>query len=412
MALATGMMIVCYCAFISSRPEMNQAGEHRIVSVREPAPRSSSEIDAEFAESEPVQSVILNSSPNRSPLLQQVDLMLADAHREMNEGRRERMLVHTIAWLERRGLASILEVLGDENGESSEMMSEAKARILENLARTDPQAAAALALNHEDAIDGVLATWASRDLSEAISWVEQLPSGEVKGHAVLSVASEAMRSDPQSALRIASELPVSNERDELLKRATSEWTLSSPSDALSWVQQIDDDSLRSQLMAVVTTVLSERDSANAAQFALSTIAPGKMQNDAVVGIVQRWTQHDPASAAAWVTAFPEGELRTAAVENIVKLWPSRTEAAAWLNSLAPGASRDNGLRAYAEQIAPAHPREAAAWATTIANPQMQVAQLEKIVRSWMDSDPTSATQWVRSASLPSGVRQHLLLSHD
>jgi hypothetical protein len=80
------------------------------------------------------------------------------------------------------------------------------------------------------------------------------------------------------------------------------------------VQQIDDDSLRSQLMAVVTTVLSERDSANAAQIALSTIAPGKMQNDAVIGSCNAGLRHDPASAAAWVTAFPEGELRTAAVE--------------------------------------------------------------------------------------------------
>jgi hypothetical protein len=178
------------------------------------------------------------------------------------------------------------------------------------------------------------------------------------------------------------------------------------------VKQIEDDSLRSQLVAVVATVLSQSDAASAAEIALSALSPGRMQDDAVVGIVQRWTQRDAASAAAWVAAFPEGALRTAAVENVVKLWPSRTEAATWLSGLAPGASRDNGLRAYVEQIAPAHPREAAVWASAITDSQMQAAQLKRIVHSWMDRDPASAALWVRTASLSSGIRQQLLQPHN
>jgi len=142
--------------------------------------------------------------------------------------------------------------------------------------------------------------------------------------------------------------------------------------------------------------------------AITSLPGGKTQEDVLVGIVQRWTQKDPATAAAWVARFPEGALRSAAVENLVKLWVPQNDAATWLDALPPGASRDSGLRAYAEQIAPAHPREAATWAAAIANPQMQAAQLERSIRAWKESDPSSATQWLRTAALSSTLRNRLL----
>jgi len=336
--------------------------------------------------------------------------MLSAVEVETREDRRERMLVHAIAWIERQGMASILEVQDDEN--SSELMNELKERLLSNLAGENPREAAALAMAHGDAFEAVLTTWANRDLSQAIAWLEELPEGDARRRATISLSSEAIRTDPRSALRLAAGLPPSTEREDLLNRATSEWVNIAPAEALAWVQQIDDPSTRSQLLAVAATALGEQDSAAAAQLALTSIEPGRAQNDAVVAIVQRWAQHDAASAAAWVAQFPVGELRDAAIENLVKLWPSSTEAANWLKGLPSGSGRDAGLRAYAEQIAPLHPGEAADWAAGITNPQMQASQLERIVRNWMNSDSATASRWVRSASLTPNIRQRLLTAHN
>jgi len=332
--------------------------------------------------------------------------MLAEAERETDESRRERMLVHTVAWIERQGLPAILEIAKIEN--PSEMMAEAKARLLENLAKRDPKTAASAALSDPGAMHTVLASWVTRNLAEATNWAGQLPEGESKYQALLFVAAEAVRTDPGAALKITCDLPASSERDALLSRVTSEWTAGAPADALAWVAQISDAPLRAQLTAAIASTLAQSDSATAAQLALTSLEPGALRDTVVVGIVQRWTQRDAASAAAWVAKFPEGDLRAAAIDNIVKLWPSRTDAAMWLSGLSPGASRDNGLRAFAEKIAPGYPREAAIWAATITNPQMQAAQLEDIVGSWKATDPASASQWVRTATLSSAVRQRLL----
>jgi len=406
---AAALAIACYFTLISSRRTSDELIIPDRVLVDNPAlPSGSTQLD--LTETASADSDSQDRQVAHSAILRHVNSMLTDANREVSESRRERMLVHAVAWIERQGTASILEILGAEN--SSETMSDLKERLLANLARKNPEAAARVALEQNVAIDGVLATWVNQDPSQAITWVEQLPDGDAKRRAIISVASEAVRTDPQSAVRMAGGLPESAERDEILNRAMAEWVHSAPSDVQTWVQQVEDPSLRSRLMAVVATTLAESDAPTAAQLALTSMEPGKLQNDAVVGIVQRWAQRDPASAASWVAQFPAGDLRDAAIDNLVKLWPSRTEAAAWLNSLPAGPSRDAGFRAYAEQIAPAYPREAAGWAAAIADPQIQAAQLERIIRAWNDRDFASASRWVQTASLTPSIRQRLLAAHN
>ena len=85
--------------------------------------------------------------------------------------------------------------------------------------------------------------------------------------------------------------------------------------------QIADATLRERVTSVIATVWSSNDPVAAAQFAVLLLAPGKPQNDAVIGIVQRWVQKDPKAAEKWVTAFPKGVLRETAVENMIQQWP-------------------------------------------------------------------------------------------
>lgn len=67
---------------------------------------------------------------------------------------------------------------------------------------------------------------------------------------------------------------------------------------------------------------------DAATWALNELPPGRLLDDTVVSIVQRWAQRDMDGATAWVEQFPEGALRAAAVENLLAQWsPTDPEGA-------------------------------------------------------------------------------------
>jgi copper(I)-binding protein len=312
---------------------------------------------------------------------------------------RERMLTDLAAWMEGRDPTTGLDFLTRQ--EPSEIIADLQERLLQLWAGKDAPAAATAALkigghNAREALETVLRTWAEERLNEAIAWVNQMPEGAEKQTALLSLALTAARTEPETAVALASDLPSSPERDEMILHAASQWAASDPASASAWAREIQESSLRDQLLTTIATVLGDSDPIAAATLAIETLPPGKAQDDAVVGIVQRWAQNDPNAAAAWVRAFPEGAVRSAAVENIVKLWADKDArpAGEWLNSLPPSAFRNNGVRAYSEQIAPSSPREAAVWAGTITDPQMRIAQLENIAKIWMQSDSVAATAWL------------------
>ena len=145
------------------------------------------------------------------------------------------------------------------------------------------------------------------------------PHGLVEGNEVLrQVAYEAARAEPLVAIGIASELPTSPDTSALIQHAVLQWASISPTEAALWANEIADEALRERLLSHVATVWSERDPLAAASWALADIAPGRAQDDAVIGIVQRWVQIDPTAATDWVATFPEGALRETAYECIAK----------------------------------------------------------------------------------------------
>jgi hypothetical protein len=172
------------------------------------------------------------------------------------------------------------------------------------------------------AINGVAIMWANQDLALATAWAGQQLVGDERIGALTSVAYEAARTEPVLALDIAGALPAGTERDALAKHATLQWAAVDPIPAAQWAIQIEDEQLKERVLAHIATAWGDGDPAGAAKFAVQGLAPSHCQDDAVVSIVQRWVQHDPASAAQWVAGFPDGHLRETAAENIAKLWPA------------------------------------------------------------------------------------------
>jgi hypothetical protein len=170
----------------------------------------------------------------------------------------------------------------------------------------------------QECLKGVSLVWSNQDLDGTIQWAKRLPEGDEKNEVLRGVAYEAARTESLVAMKIAVELPASHENNALIQHATLQWTSESPEEAARWAGEIPEEALRDRVLSQVATVWGDSDPVAAATLAISKIAPGRAQEDAVIGIVQRWVQRDPEAVAAWVESFPNGALYETAAAIIAK----------------------------------------------------------------------------------------------
>lgn len=170
-----------------------------------------------------------------------------------------------------------------------------------------------------EALTDVAIEWADCAPNDAVAWAQRLPDATERQSSVMAIANEAVRNEPMQALRLVVELPASQSRDQLLERATMQWASRDGEQAAAWARQIADANLRGKLLRDVAVGWAERNPVAAGTLAVSDIASGRQQDDAIVSIVQRWAQQQPEAAADWVEQFPEGELKRTATEYLVTL---------------------------------------------------------------------------------------------
>lgn len=258
-----------------------------------------------------------------------------------------------------------------------ELKGEAAQRLFDHWASAKPGEAAGWAQNQADPqtrqsfLNVAAVRWAASDLSEAVGWARGLPEGEGRTQIMAAVGSEAVRSDPLEALRLGVELPAGAAQADLICRAAAEWAGTDRDGAMEWAEQIEDKNLRQQVTAQVVVASAEQDPAGAATIALQQMFPGEEQDRAVVSIVQRWVQTDPAVAAAWVSEFPEGAVGRDAMDNLVNLWADRDLVASgnWLLTLPAGAMRNTGVLAYSHVLRRTDAPLAEQWAASVTGGQ-------------------------------------------
>ena len=250
---------------------------------------------------------------------------------EDDPAKREQLVADFLAGLKLGDLAGLLNLL--KTVQPTELAEDLSQRLVRFWAESNPQALAASINNlpvgnqRQIALDALAITWANSQLTNAICWGQSLKTEGERNRALAVVANEAVRTDPMTALQLAVNLPADSQSDELIRRAATEWASGDATNAVAWAEQMPDVSLRATVLASESVAWAEQDPSAAATLAVKELPAGRLQDDTVVSIVERWAQQQPEMAAAWVAQFPAGSLRTAAIENLIRQWSQKDEAA-------------------------------------------------------------------------------------
>ena len=260
------------------------------------------------------------------PYFQKLETLLNAASKETDPDLREGLLAAATTLMLEKNPAPALKFLARVS--PPELQEDLQARLLHDWAEKAPHEALDAVLGmgsgpYARSLAIVYETWADQDVTAAVASLDGLPSEHVRQCAGMAIAGESIRTDPNQALQLVVGLPQSPERDSLLVRASAEWANHAPDEAVAWTQGIEDKDLRMTITAGIATTMGETDPNAAAELALKTLQSGKLLDDTVVAILQRWAQTDPQAAAAWLEKFPEGQLREDAMSSFVKIWSAK-----------------------------------------------------------------------------------------
>lgn len=253
-----------------------------------------------------------------SPLGRAIALVLQELRAEPDMTRAEDVVTALVDSIAPGDFGAVAAVLNGnaETGEGRVLHS----CLMRRWTSHDPRGAAEwvagmrAGLAREEAIEDLSSTWARLNLPEAVAWAERHPVPEERERALTSMAYATARIAPVTALGLAEKIDQGHAREDLVVHAAMQWATAAPAEAAAWSVRLSDPFLRERTVAAVATMWADSEPRRAAEFALEALAPGRPRDDAVIGIVQRWVQCEPAAATAWVGRFAAGPLRRTAVD--------------------------------------------------------------------------------------------------
>jgi RNA polymerase sigma factor (sigma-70 family) len=297
--------------------------------------------------------------------------------------------------------------------------SDAVSGILNSLGQFDPVQVAPLLsgpgstnLNVNTYWVGTMAkSWAERDLGAALAWATNLPEGRPRSGALGPVLRRWARKDPAAAAEFALQLPSPSGPLDPLPDVLGTWAGEDSQAALDWAVALPEGSRRD---AAVRSVLGSLDPSQAAPY-ISQMPPSQLQSQAASDVAYRWAIADAEGAAQWVQDLPEGSARQTAAKSLLRGWCLDSETSApdtWIEGLPAGPTQSAAARAFVLYAGEAEPALAAHWVSAFSNEQERDAQIERIGRAWLQSDPAPARTWLQGTPLPAEEKQKLLGQSD
>ncbi len=282
--------------------------------------------------------------------------------------------------------------------------------LVEVFARSAPQFLAQMALTMPDGesrtelIRGLAGIWSQTDVQSAFAWAGQLPEGQTRTDALVTIRSAWAAQDPKAVSTQISQLPQDSSSAALITTVAAHWGASDPAQAIEWANGLP-ESQKTLAMSDLLGAWAQSHALAAAAYA-AQVPPGERQHQAVRSVVSSWAGQNPEQVAAWVAQFPAGNLRDQGISEVVSAWNNVDPDAVknWALNLPAGTMRDVALKNFAEDIVQSTPEQAAGIVALIGDSYEQTQAMEPLMRSWAQTDPQSARNWLAQLNVTEGLK--------
>jgi hypothetical protein len=172
--------------------------------------------------------------------------------------------------------------------------------------------------------------WVTADPASLHAYLDELPSGVWKSLVACSASEEALVADnPRETLRLLGKIADADpRRDELYAWAVTKWARTEPAAAAAWAAEVPDALLSDRLLAAAAIGHASSSPADAARWAMRTIASPEALCSAVSAIARLWGASEPLDAARWIQTLPPGRAKDEGLENLLSVWAFRDQAQA------------------------------------------------------------------------------------
>ena len=183
------------------------------------------------------------------------------------------------------------------------------------------------------------------------------PDAASREKALEQVAWDGIDVDADLARRAFEKLPTdSPARQRLAAHFAMRLAESNPDEAIGWAKTLA-ESERAEALGRVAVVISNKEPERAARLIAEEIPAGTPRDRAVVQVLQRWAQAEPAAAAGWTGELPVGAARSAGLKVTLGAWLEKDApaTAAWIEARGDDTLRTECLVAVADSLRRASP---------------------------------------------------------
>lgn len=352
--------------------------------------------------------VASNAQPRRAMALPDVsgdsasayiasDPFLAEARRRAEEDPEAAMqwLQSQSTGTERlRGMLEVVALWAAEDSESALLWLESNAQGLARL----------------ETLNSGVELWAQQNPEAAAGWIDGMASDGSKLAAAKSLAAKWVESDPEAAAKWVSGLPNDPVRAEATRALAEAWVQQDPEAASVWAFEEAEFNGNYELLNTTIREFSKQSPEDAEAFVRSMAEAGH-SNIALASHVVGRAEQDPVATAKWLSGLSPTDpiYSDDYAGSLMAVWAESDSIAAseWLSQMPQGAQRDDAAYGFSESIQRYEPEAAAAWANTIRDPERRVERLEASIRTWAESRPVEALEWLKRAELEPGLREQL-----
>ncbi len=195
------------------------------------------------------------------------------------------------------------------------------------------------------------------DPEALVDWDIAQPRGVQDDQALVAAALALADTRPDRAAAMAQLCTDASQRRSTLAHVMRCWAAQDATGSAAWLRHLSSDPDVLPAWEAWAVSVAGRDPALATRVAVAEIPPGPERDRAVVSILQRWAQHAPEEAAAWLEQFPECPLRTAALGAFLPVWLAQDPPGleAWLAHLPAGSFSAEAAALIPELPLPALP---------------------------------------------------------